>query len=231
MVWLAGAMLNTINWTRAEGEPLRVSVIQGNIEQSIKWKQHMKQPTLNLYQRLTLEQHEADLVIWPETAIPDYRHRMQSYIKRLQRKLEQRDTELIFGIFIKQDGRLLNSAINTRGDAYSKRHLVPLGEYIPFRSLVAFFNRFVKIPMSDIASGDEDQPLMVAHGVPLGISICFEEASFWSGLATNCNPSSISPDWSPRSSRTLRRRREHSSWKRRPVVRFLSLPCGWMGSS
>jgi len=176
MIWAGGAVLKTIDWTRAEGEPLRVSVIQGNIEQSIKWKQHMKQPTLNLYQRLTLEQQDADLVIWPETAVPDYRHRMQSYIKRLHRTLEQRDTELIFGIFIKQDGRLLNSAINTRGDAYSKRHLVPLGEYIPFRSLIAFFNRFVKIPMSDIASGDEDQPLMLAHGVPLGISICFEEA-------------------------------------------------------
>jgi len=30
--------------------------------------------------------------------------------------------------------------------------------------------------MSDIASGDEEQPLLVVAGVPVGISICFEEA-------------------------------------------------------
>jgi apolipoprotein N-acyltransferase len=62
------------------------------------------------------------------------------------------------------------------GESYNKRHLVPLGEYIPLRFLIEFFNKFVKIPMSDIASGDEEQPLLVAAGVPVGISICFEEA-------------------------------------------------------
>ena len=61
-------------------------------------------------------------------------------------------------------------------EIYHKRHLVPLGEYIPLRVLIEFFNRFVKIPMSDIASGDEDQVLMSVADVPAGITICFEEA-------------------------------------------------------
>ena len=66
--------------------------------------------------------------------------------------------------------------MNIDGQVYHKRHLVPLGEFIPLRFLIEFFNRFVKIPMSDIASGDEDQPLLTAAGVPLGLSICFEDA-------------------------------------------------------
>jgi apolipoprotein N-acyltransferase len=72
--------------------------------------------------------------------------------------------------------RLLNSVISVNGGVYNKRHLVPLGEFIPLRFLIEFFNQFVKIPMSDIASGEDDQPLLIAGGVPLGLSICFEEA-------------------------------------------------------
>jgi apolipoprotein N-acyltransferase len=91
--------------------------------------------------------------------------------------MEQRDADLLLGIFVKNEQkRVLNSVLNIDGQVYHKRHLVPLGEFIPLRFLIEFFNRFVKIPMSDIASGDEDQPLLTAAGVPLGLSICFEDA-------------------------------------------------------
>jgi len=53
---------------------------------------------------------------------------------------------------------------------------VPLGEYVPFRSLIGFINRWINIPMSDIDSGPDDQPLLVVAGQPVGISICFEDA-------------------------------------------------------
>ncbi|MCK4675328.1 MAG: apolipoprotein N-acyltransferase, partial [Gammaproteobacteria bacterium] len=156
---------------------VRVSIIQGNIPQNVKWKLHKKQSTMDLYRDLSLEQQDVDLIIWPETAVPDYWYRVVPYIQNLHIEMEKRNTELILGIFVKSDKkRLLNSVLNSNGQVYSKRHLVPLGEYIPLRFLIEFFNRFVKIPMSDIASGDEDQPLLHAAGIPLGLSICFEEA-------------------------------------------------------
>lgn len=177
VLWLAGGLLKNINWTQAEGKPISVSVIQGNIPQQDKWKRQMKQPTLDLYRDLSLAQKDVDLIIWPETAVPDYWYRVVPYIRKLRDEMQKRNTDLLLGIFVKNDQkRLLNSVLNVNGESYNKRHLVPLGEYIPLRFLIEFFNKFVKIPMSDIASGDEEQPLLVAAGVPVGISICFEEA-------------------------------------------------------
>ncbi len=177
VLWLTGGVLKNISWTQAEGEPISVSIIQGNIPQKVKWKSHMKQPTLDLYRDLSLAQEDVDLIIWPETAVPDYWHRAVPYIRELRSEMEQRNTDLLLGIFVKNaDNRVLNSVLNVNGEVYHKRHLVPLGEYIPLRFLIEFFNKFVKIPMSDSASGEESQPLLVAAGVPVGISICFEDA-------------------------------------------------------
>jgi len=177
LIWLTGGLLQGSNWTDKTGEPIRVSVIQGNIAQKDKWRPHMKQPTKELYRELSLAQQDVDLIVWPETAVPDYLHRVTPYIQQLNREMKARDTDLILGIFDRDEERgLLNSVTNAQGGIYHKRHLVPLGEYIPLRFLIEFFNRFVKIPMSDIASGDFDQDLLMAAGVPLGLSICFEEA-------------------------------------------------------
>ena len=180
-LWLTGSILKTIHWTEKSGEPIRVSVIQGNIPQQDKWQQHMKQPTLDRYRDLTLAQKDVDLYIWPETAIPAYWYRVVPYVQQLHDEMKRRDAELLFGIFVKDDEkRLLNSVLHLKRDGetdvYHKRHLVPLGEYIPLRFLIEFFNQFVKIPMSDIAAGNSEQPLLVASGVPVAITICFEEA-------------------------------------------------------
>lgn len=132
---------------------------------------------MDRYRDLSLAQKDADLIVWPETAVPDYWYRVVPYIRQLKDEMQARDADLLLGIFVKNDEkRLLNSVISVNGGVYSKRHLVPLGEYIPLRFLVEFFNQFVKIPMSDIVSGDEYQPLLTVHGIPLALSICFEDA-------------------------------------------------------
>jgi apolipoprotein N-acyltransferase len=177
LIWMSGDFLKTINWTHKSGDAIQVSIIQGNIPQKDKWKSYMRKTTMDRYRNLSLQQKDVDLIVWPETAVPDYWYRVVPYIENLRRKLAASDTDLLLGIFVKNDElRLLNSVININGGVYHKRHLVPLGEYIPLRFLIEFFNKFVKIPMSDIASGESEQPLLTAAGVPLGVSICFEEA-------------------------------------------------------
>lgn len=177
-VWGGGFLLKPVQWTQPTGESLTVSLIQGNIPQAEKWKPSMHSPTLELYRQLTLQQDASvDLIVWPETAVPDYWYGVRDYIRQLRHKMETRDTALLLGIFIKNDaGQLLNSVLNVDGPMYHKRHLVPLGEFIPLRSLIDFFRQWVDIPMSDIASGADKQPLMRVKEVPLGLSICFEDA-------------------------------------------------------
>jgi len=176
-IWLAGFFLRQIAWTEATGDEVNVVLIQGNIPQSLKWKQESKIPTLQRYRQLTLEQKNVDLIIWPETSIPGFQHQFKEYIADIAQSMKKTETDLLAGIFIRDfdTGRYYNSLINVHGGEYYKRHLVPLGEYIPLRFLVDFFNRWVKIPMSDIDAGVNDQPLLCGAGQPLGISICFED--------------------------------------------------------
>jgi len=177
-IWVAGFALKQVSWTQPAGDDVEVALIQGNVPQALKWKRHMHRKTLEMYRDLTLEHKDADVIIWPETAIPDYKHRVPAYLLNMRAEMEQSDTDLLMGLFIKNmdSGRYYNSVINARGGEYRKRHLVPLGEYVPFRSLIGFINRWINIPMSDIDSGPDDQPLLVVAGQPVGISICFEDA-------------------------------------------------------
>lgn len=177
-LWLTGLVLTLINWTEPMNKPIQVSLLQGNIAQSEKWKPHMHGPTLQMYYELTRQNWDSDLIIWPETAIPDFRHRVGNYLQQLKNETEIHDKDLLLGIFIRDpdSSRYYNSVVSLRDGEYLKRHLVPLGEYFPLRGLLSFFMRWIDIPMSDVDSGPQQQSLVTAAGQPLGISICFEDA-------------------------------------------------------
>jgi apolipoprotein N-acyltransferase len=50
---------------------IRVSVVQGNIEQGVKWDLGFQKRTVDIYRRLSREaDKQADLIVWPETAVP-----------------------------------------------------------------------------------------------------------------------------------------------------------------
>lgn len=178
VIYLAGFLLGQISWTRAVGEPLKVSLVQGNIPQSQKWRREMYAPTLQMYRALTRQHLHSDLIIWPETAIPGYADRVSDYLAALAAEAEHSNTEVLLGVFVRdaQSGRYYNSLLDLNGQVYRKRHLVPLGEFFPLRPLLGFFAQWIDIPMSDIDSGETDQPLIKVAGQPVGVSICFEDA-------------------------------------------------------
>lgn len=177
-IWGIGFGLQQIGWTHADGDEIKVSLIQGNIPQKQKWKKENRLPTINLYRDLTLKNLDSDLIIWPETAVPSYRHRITDYLKSLQAQTKDSHTDVLLGIFILnfETSRYYNSVIDLNGNEYRKRHLVPLGEFVPLRFLIEFFNRWMNIPMSDIAAAEEAQALMKVAGYPVSVSICFEDA-------------------------------------------------------
>jgi apolipoprotein N-acyltransferase len=177
-IWLIGFGLKQIHWTHAKGQPVSVALVQGNIAQNIKWRSEIHDSTLELYRNLSLKTKHADLIIWPETAVPDFAHNLPLYLQGLREDMKKKKSALLLGIFIQdaKTGRYFNSLLDINGGAYHKRHLVPLGEYIPLRWLVDFFNRWVDIPMSDLQAGANDQPMLRAAGQTLGVSICFEDA-------------------------------------------------------
>ncbi len=54
------------------GRTLRIAVLQGNIDQGVKWSEEWAARTLLIYERLTREAaaQGAKLIVWPETAVP-----------------------------------------------------------------------------------------------------------------------------------------------------------------
>lgn len=174
---ITGLISKQVEWTEPTGDSIRVALVQGNIPQDIKWRREIRQQTLEMYRDITLQQQDVDLIVWPETAVPDYMHRVPTYLNELRVAMRETNTELLLGIFIRDpnNGRYYNGLLNINGDVYLKRHLVPLGEYIPLRFLIGFFNRWINIPMSDIKSGDTHQDLLQVAGQPIAASICFED--------------------------------------------------------
>jgi len=181
VLWIGGDLLQQQQWTRPLGERLKVSLVQPSIPQALKWKPEIRLSTLRKYAELSRTRWGDDLVIWPETAVPDYLFRVkEDFLLPLADEAESHGTHLMLGVPIVnlETGRYYNAAwvAGEPGDAYFKRHLVPFGEFLPLESLLEPLLSFMEIPMSDFAVGTQPRPLVEVDGTPVGVSICYEDA-------------------------------------------------------
>ncbi|MDH5393511.1 MAG: apolipoprotein N-acyltransferase [Gammaproteobacteria bacterium] len=176
-IFILGQLLFFASWSQPVSGLIKVSLPQLSVQQDMKWRKDIKWPSLKWYQQQTDEHSASDIVIWPETAIPSFLYQVMPYWEEIKAQADLNDTEVIAGVFMRdtKTGRYYNSLISSKGDVYQKKHLVPLGEYMPFRALFEFLRQYINFPMSDIASGDDDQPLMKVAGYDVGASICFED--------------------------------------------------------
>ena len=175
-----------------KGEPLSVAAVQGNVAQSMKWDPKKLEMQLVLYRDMTFRSRPADLIIWPETAVPILKEHAEGYLSMMDGFSRQRESALITGIPVRQpnaDGELrYYNGLTTTGHGegtYLKQKLVPFGEYVPrqdlLRGLIAFFD----LPMSDFARGEPGQALLQAKGQRIASFICYEVVypEFAAGLA------------------------------------------------
>ncbi len=182
LLWCGSWALGQVTWVERAGDPLRVSLIQGNISQELKWLPEQLEQSLAVYVGLSLDVgDESDLIIWPETAIPAFYSDIErDFIPALEAEAKRSQTDYLSGIPAGswETGIFYNAvvSIGSSHGFYHKRHLVPFGEYLPLRVILDFFSHFVEIPMSDFTAGALNQPLLQAAGYPIGVSICYEAA-------------------------------------------------------
>ncbi len=177
---LAGGALRTVSWSEDAGAAIKVALVQGNIPQDQKWLPSMRQPTLARYLSLTRRHWDADLVIWPESAVPGLYHRMRSFIDSVHAEAESNRAQVLLGIPAVDPaaGKFTNSVllVGSAGGMYHKRHLVPFGEYLPLDSLLRPITEAAGIPVSNFSPGPKKQTLLSAAGHPVALSICYEIA-------------------------------------------------------
>jgi len=180
MSWLACGALRGVVWTDPSGEPVSVALVQGGITQDRKWLPEELEPTKTLYQKLTDEHLDADLIIWPEAAVPQLLDEMGDYLAPILELVHAHGHSIMFGVveYDAATNSFYNSVLGYDGDfsRYRKRHLVPFGEFFPVPAFVRNWLRLMSLPYSDFAHGDPAQPPLAIGGEHIGMSICYEDA-------------------------------------------------------
>ncbi|MGR8930506.1 MAG: apolipoprotein N-acyltransferase [Gammaproteobacteria bacterium] len=180
LLWGGGYLLRDVQWTKADGKPIAVTLIQGNIAQGQKWLPGQKLKTLKLYQELTEQHWDSDVIIWPETAIPAFLNQVQDfYLEPLAQQARTHGVDLVVSLPTNGEGRnYYNSVLNLSDfqSLYHKNHLLPFGEYLPLQPLSGWILERLQIPLGNFAAGSDRQPLLKAGGHPFVATICYEDA-------------------------------------------------------
>lgn len=161
-----------------------VSLVQGNVDQSVKWNPQFQQQTMADYASLTLESATTGnrLIVWPETAVPFFFQDVDAFHRSIVGLAQRTNSWLLFGSpSYKKDGRggltLFNSAYllspaGGQAAKYDKMHLVPYGEYVPLRKIFPFISKLVE-GVGDFGTGPGYVPLVMdSHRI--GLLICYE---------------------------------------------------------
>ncbi|MCO7218946.1 apolipoprotein N-acyltransferase [Klenkia sp. PcliD-1-E] len=174
-----------------EGGPTRtVAVVQGNVpragldfneQRRAVLDNHVAETTALARQVDRGEVAQPDLVIWPENSSDIDPYLNADAAAAIDRAARAIDAPILVGAVVSGPGRFIsNTAIvwdpqTGPGETYTKRHPVPLAEYVPARSFFRFFSDKVDLVRRDFLAGTEVGTLDMA-GTTVGDVICFEVA-------------------------------------------------------
>jgi apolipoprotein N-acyltransferase len=179
-IWAGGYALKHVEWTSPAGEPVMVTLLQGNIPQDVKWTEEGLRTTLTTYHRLARESN-AKLIVLPETALPLFLNDVPpEYLGSLAEHAKRDGGDVLIGVPERlPSGDYYNSVISvgtSPPQAYRKTHLVPFGEFIPLRPVLGWIVGVLAIPLQDFSRGDPDpKPLGIA-GQRVAVNVCYEDA-------------------------------------------------------
>ncbi len=163
-------------------EQLKISVIQANIPQEIKWEKKSWGDILDKYIELSknVGLDKPDIIIWPETAFPGYFGEEPLLKEKLSGIAKELKTNLLTGVIAVDNSLIYNSAIliSKEGqplEIYRKLHLVPFGEYVPFRGLFSFLPELAVL--GDFTPGSEYTVFSLGEEKKkkFAVLICFED--------------------------------------------------------
>ena len=198
---LATIAAHQLNWVTPTGKTTNVALVQGNIAQELKWLPEQELPTMLKYLDLTRQNYQADIVVWPESAIPALEATVDEFLDIANQGAAINNTAIVTGIinYNFESREYFNSLIvlgkkqpeDTQGsyyypnnNRYYKHHLLPIGEFVPFQEWLRPLAPLFNLPMSSFTRGSYVQQNLIANGIQIAPLICFEIA-FANQLAAN----------------------------------------------
>ncbi len=183
--WTLGLWLRDVQWTTVSGSVRSVAIVQGNIPQDMKWVESNQQNILDTYARLHREALGAQLIIWPEAALPSFTNRYTDYLGAVWSASRRAGSDVVMGALREELAsgakvpRYYNSML-ALGDGepayYDKRHLVPFSEFFPLPVVVRNWLRQMDLPSESFDRGARRQEVFRLAGMRVAPSICYEDA-------------------------------------------------------
>jgi apolipoprotein N-acyltransferase len=168
------------------GKEIKISVIQGDIPQNIKWSEEYSHQIVNTYAQLSIYagiDPDISLIVWPETSYPDYVDTESELFEKVKNLTDYLNVPLLVGAVTSQNNENYNSAllISSGGEikqTYNKLRLVQFAEYIPLKKFLSFLgNIFPQI--GAFSKGDEytifQTPITDNRKPSFAVLICFED--------------------------------------------------------
>ncbi|MFT5533189.1 MAG: apolipoprotein N-acyltransferase [Burkholderiaceae bacterium] len=177
LLFIVGALLQQVNWTTPQGQPITVRLLQANVPQEMKFNPDRVPDTLIQYYDM-ITAAPADLIVTPETALPLLLGQLpEDYLPRLAGFAQSTDSQLLVGVPVGDSPQhYTNSVIGVGGQQpyrYDKHHLVPFGEFIPFG--FRWFIDLMQMPLGDFSRGDLQQAPLAVKDQWVLPNICYED--------------------------------------------------------
>jgi len=160
-----------------------IVIVQPNIKQKDKWNIKKRKDHIQKLIKLSFEKehnfkNKYKIIIWPETSfegfIPDELNLLSSISQKI---IKNKNTTLIVGLLSHENRKLFNSLIFVNGTGkidykYDKIHLVPFGEYIPFRNKLKKIANFLS--PRDFSTGVTKENIHLKGFGEIITLICYE---------------------------------------------------------
>lgn len=191
---LVGLVLSQVNWSTPYGAPLVTRLVQGNVDQGVKFTPDHLYKIIHEHLRLAATPTPAgspapQVVLLPETVMAVFQHQIAHAAWQAWIELAQRQQSTILmgsALFNPRTVTYTNSVIGidasttvqqlteaTMARRYDKSHLVPFGEFVPFG--FRWFVDLMSIPLGDFTRGASTQTPFAIDGQRLAPNICYED--------------------------------------------------------
>ena len=167
-----------------EGKEIKIALLQGSIEQKIKWEEQYLDYNIQTYidmsKKAALE--KVDLIVWPESAAPCYLAAESLYFAQVQSLCDQVGIPLLVGTndyktippdrLTYYNSAFLFTPHGGYPQVYNKIHLVPFSEKVPYEE-IHHLSEKIQLGQSDFSSGKELTIFQTPQG-KFATMICFE---------------------------------------------------------
>ena len=181
VILVSSFVLNKISWTKEISE-IKVSIHQPNLTLEEKWSYEGFRHTMAMINTSVSNSKEGEFLFFPETAIIFDKQELEPWLTDIEDKAKIKNISLVTGIVARDPTNpdLIERYNRIQGFGaikgfYDKVHLVPFGEYIPFRYYLGKVFDILGINLINTLPGENYIPLK-SDNISISASICYEIA-------------------------------------------------------